>query len=229
LTLPAAWLVVTLTPPRWLASASRATCSAALRLAGCRLRAEGLAHVERGAAVLACNHVSYADGPALVALLPGSPAFVAKHEVLRWPVIGAFMRRGRHVAVDREDAAQGLSGLSAITEVLRHGRPVVLFPEGTFTRTAGLRAFRLGAFQAAVDAGVPVVPMAIRGTRRLLRDGEPLPRPAALELWIGAPIAPSGEGWRAVVDLRDRVREAIAAHCGEPRLDALPAGPERDA
>jgi 1-acyl-sn-glycerol-3-phosphate acyltransferase len=90
-----------------------------------------------------------------------------------------------------------------------------------------LRPFRLGAFQAAVEAGVPVVPLALRGTRRVLRDGSRVPRPGPLSLWIGDPLAAEGEGWRAIVSLRDRALDAIAGQCGEPRLDLVAAGPER--
>ena len=109
----------------------------------------------------------------------------------------------------------------------RRGQSVLVFPEATFSPTAGLRAFRLGAFKTAVETGVPVVPLALQGTRRLLRDGTWIPRPGEIRLWIGAPVAPQGKGWRDVVELRDRVRDAIAAHCGEPRLDLLAPGPQR--
>ena len=104
---------------------------------------------------------------------------------------------------------------------------MLLFPEGTFTAASGLRPFRLGAFKAAVETSTPIVPMAIQGTRQVLRGDNAIPRPGRVSLWIGAPIAPDGEGWRAIVSLRDRVAEAIAEHSGEPRLDLVAGGPER--
>ena len=108
---------------------------------------------------------------------------------------------------------------------LRAGRSVLIFPEATFTAAAGLRPFRLGVFKTAVELGLPVVPLALQGVRRLLRDGTWLPRPGPLRVFVGAPVAASGDDWRAVVDLRDRVAAAIAAECGEPRLDLVTAGP----
>ena len=72
-----------------------------------------------------------------------------------------------------------------------------------------------------------MVPLALQGTRATLPEGSWLPRPRTIRLWIGAPLTAQGEGWRAVVQLRDRVADAIAAHCGEPRLDLVSGGPER--
>ena len=114
-----------------------------------------------------------------------------------------------------------------VARALEEGDSVLFFPEGTFTGTAGLRPFRLGAFQAAARAGAAVVPLALQGTRAVLPEATWLPRPRTIRLWIGAPLVAEGEGWRAVVALRDRVADAIAAHCGEPRLDLVPGGPER--
>jgi 1-acyl-sn-glycerol-3-phosphate acyltransferase len=123
------------------------------------------------------------------------------------------------VFITRRDAARSLADLDVVVEILRAGGRVLVFPEGTFTPAAGLRLFRLGAFKTAVETATPVVPLALRGARHVLRDGTFLPRQGAIHLWVGAPILAEGTGWPAVVSLRDRTGEAIAAHCGEPRLD----------
>jgi fatty-acyl-CoA synthase len=198
-----------------------------LGLAGYRLRIEGQGPPPQGPQVLVSNHASYADVPILMCLLSIDVLFVAKKEVLRWPLVGPFMRKVGHLAVERFEAQRSVADADAVVRALREGRSVVFFPEGTFTAAAGLRPFRLGAFKAAAETGAPVVPLALRGTRWLLRDGLSLPRPGRVHLWIGPPLAPAGEGWRAVVDLRDRSAEAIAAHCGEPRLDLIAGGPVR--
>ncbi len=205
-------------------------CRLALRLLGCRLSSEGLHNVPRRQAVLlASNHASYADVPALLALLPRPLLFVAKKEVRDWPFIGMFIRRAGHLSVDRLDAQQSVQDAAQLAVALESGRSVLVFPEGTFTAATGLRPFRLGVFKTAVETGTPIVPMALTGTRRVLRDGTWLPRPGRIGLWVGAPMAPEGSDWKAIVALRDRVADAIAARCGEPRLDfigALPARPE---
>ncbi len=173
---------------------------------------------------MASNHASYSDVPVLLTLLPADVLFVAKKEIASWPFIGTFIRRVGHLTVDREDSGQSVAAAAEVARAVEEGRSVLVFPEATFTAATGLRPFRLGVFKTAVETGVPVVPLALKGTRRLLREGAWLPRPGTIRLWVGAPIAPEGTGWKAVVALRDRVREAIAAHCGEPRLDIVAGG-----
>jgi 1-acyl-sn-glycerol-3-phosphate acyltransferase len=101
---------------------------------------------------------------------------------------------------------------------VRGGKTLIVFPEGTLQRQAGLMAFRSGAFQTAAQAGVPVVPLALRGVRSVLRDETWYLRRAPISVTIGAAVAPEGEDWNAAVKLRDRVRAEILRHCGEPDL-----------
>ena len=222
------WLLVWLVPHRKVAFAlGRLTVRMGWALTGCRLSVEGLEHLPRQRPfVLAANHASYADVPALMALLPLDFVFVAKMEVLAYPVVGTYVKRARHLTVDRLDAHQSLADAEQSARALAAGETVLFFPEGTFTAATGLRPFRLGAFKTAAEAGVPVVPMALQGTRRALRGDELRPRPARIHLWVGPPVEPEGTGWTAIVALRDRVADAIAARCGEPRLDLVAAGPE---
>ncbi|HET7294585.1 MAG TPA: AMP-binding protein [Vicinamibacteria bacterium] len=224
-----AWPVAFLIPGRRAATLlERILCGLALRLVGCRLSSDGLDRLPaNGPLLLASNHASYSDVPALLALLPRPFLFVAKKEVLRWPFIGMFVKRAGHLTVDRFDAQQGVADASRVATALEAGCSVLVFPEGTFTGAAGLRPFRLGAFKTAVETGTPIVPLALTGTRRVLRDGAWLPRPGRVHLWVGAPIAAEGSDWKAIVALRDRVAEEIAAHCGEPRLDLVAGGPPR--
>jgi len=229
LLVPPYWAAVAVLPGRRLAFAlARAGARLLLRVAGCRLAVEGAEHLQgRRPLVLASNHTGYADVPALVALLPMDFVFVAKKEVSSWPLVGTLVRKARHVTVDRWDARQGVADAGKVARALEEGDSVLFFPEGTFTGAAGLRPFRLGAFQAAAQAGAAVVPLALQGTRATLPEKAWLPRPRTIRLWIGAPLTAEGEGWRAVVQLRDRVADAIAARCGEPRLDLVAGGPER--
>jgi 1-acyl-sn-glycerol-3-phosphate acyltransferase len=223
------WLLVWLLPSRRLAfRIGRLTARIGLRALGCRLRVEGLERLrDAGPVILASNHASYSDVPALMALVPLDFVFVSKREARGYPIVGTYIRRSRHLTVERFDVQQSVADAGALARSIEEGDPVLVFPEGTFTRAAGLRPFRLGAFKTAVETGTPVVPLALRGTRQVLRGDWWLPRPGTIHLWIGRPLEPSGEGWRAVVDLRDRAFEAILAHCGEPRLEIVSGGPVR--
>jgi 1-acyl-sn-glycerol-3-phosphate acyltransferase len=208
----------------------RAFCRLAVWLAGCRVSVTGVENLAApGPCVLACNHASYADIPALLALLPRDFLFVAKREVLSWPLVGLFVRKSQHLTVERFDTKESAAAADKLAIAIRAGHSVLVFPEGTFTGTAGLRPFRMGAFKTAAETGTPVVPLALRGTRRVLRDGEWIPRPHSIELRILPALAASGTDWRQVVELRDRARDAVAEHCGELRLDLLAGGPAREA
>ena len=202
-----------------------------LRLLGCPLSVEGLANLVglQGPLVLASNHTSYLDIVALLALLPIELAFVAKREVLDYPFLRTFVRRGGHLAVERFEARESVADATRVTDALRGGQALVFFPEGTFTAATGLRPFRLGAFKAAVEARAPIVPLALSGARAVLRGNGLVPRPGRIHLWIGASLTPpAGDSFREIVDLRDRVAAVIAEHNGEPRLDLVAGGVPQD-
>jgi 1-acyl-sn-glycerol-3-phosphate acyltransferase len=168
-----------------------------------------------GPLVLVSNHTSYADTIALIATLPLDVVFVAKQELKGLPLIGTILRKGGHPTVDRWDLRHSIADANRVTDILRTGEVVLFFPEGTFTRAAGLKPFKMGAFTAAAAAGCPVVPIALRGTRHVLPSGSHIPRPTRISLWIGEGLLPASDGWDAARDLRDRAWNAIARHCGE--------------
>jgi len=120
--------------------------------------------------------------------------------------------------VERFDKQRGVADARRTVQAVRTGRSLVFFPEGTFTRMPGLLPFHMGAFVAAAEAGVPLVPVTIRGTRSLLRAGSWFPRRGAVRISVAAPIVPEGSDWAAAVKLRAAARAALLAHLGEPDL-----------
>ena len=112
--------------------------------------------------------------------------------------------------------------------LLENGRSVVLFPEGTFTYASGIRPFKLGAFKLAVESETPLVPVALVGTRRWLRDGTWIPRRSALKVVIGKPRTAREASFAGMVQLKEETAELIAHEVGEPRLDLITAGPVHD-
>ena len=195
----------------------------------CRVQVQGKEFLAApGAKVFAANHASYLDVLALMQGLGSEYHFVAKTEVGRMPFIGTFLRKMGHLTFDRADAQSRLRQSEQLEELLREGKSVFVFPEGTFTKEDGVRPFQLGAFKAAVDAGVPIVPISLAGTRKFLRDGTYLPRPSNVTITVSPPLYPrvsgssaaSGEpsAWHELIRLRDATRETIARHSGEPLL-----------
>jgi 1-acyl-sn-glycerol-3-phosphate acyltransferase len=167
-------------------------------------------------AIFVANHASYVDSLILTALLPPGAHFIAKRELASVPLFGRLLRRLGTRFVERFEARDALEGARELGAAARAGESLVVYPEGTFTREPGLRAFHMGAFVAAAQSARPLVPVALRGTRSVLRDGAWLPRRAPVEVFIGAPLAPAGEDWSAALALRDAARRAILARCGEP-------------
>jgi fatty-acyl-CoA synthase len=212
LTLPALWAHVVLLPAgRAVDRLVRGWCRLVLRLGGCSLRIEGRENLPpTGPAVLAANHASYIDSIALSAALSGDFRFVAKRELVRAPLIATVIRKAGHLTVERTDLSRSVADAERVTAVLREGASLLFFPEGTFLRQAELLPFKLGAFKAAVDVRCQVIPVTIRGTRKILPAYEWLLWPGPITISIGIPIRPEGGGWKEMVRLRDATRAEIA-------------------
>ncbi len=209
-TVPLLWVMVISLPTRVVDRVVRRWCGAVLRLTGCRLRVDGIDRLPvAGAVVFAANHSSYLDAVALLAAIPRDFRFVGKRELGAWPLVGAVIRRVGHLTVERADPSRSVEDAERVSAALRGGTSLVFFPEGTFLEGPRLLPFRLGAFKAAVEAGCPVVPVAIRGTRAILPAGAWLLRRGPITVTLGAPIAPQRSDWREIVRLRDAVRAEI--------------------
>jgi fatty-acyl-CoA synthase len=217
-----AWLYVRITPSR--KSAARVTTAALrayLKLAGWHVRVEGRENLrENTPRMFVANHTSYADIVVLMAALGTDYHFVAKAEVMSMPFFGTFLRKLGHFSFHREDPQDRLHQAGQIEDALRRGESVFVFPEGTFTAQTGVRPFHLGAFKAAIAAQREIVPIALDGTRRALRDGTWLPRPGRITITIAPPITPpvSTEDWQQIVRVRDEARETIARFAHEHLL-----------
>lgn len=194
---------------------------AALTAIGLAPRVTGRENMPEGPCILAPNHCSYLDPFVLLAALPYDLRFVVRGDCRDQRAFGPLLVRAEHVLIERLQAERAVAGLGEVAARLRAGARVVLFPEGTFSREAGLRPFKLGAFRLACETGVPVVPIALRGTRDALRDGSWLPHHVPIEVQVLPPIAPAGASLADIVRLRDATADAIAAHIDEPRLHAV--------
>lgn len=199
--------------------AARAWARLAITVAGIDVRVEGLERLPRSTAVLVANHASYLDSILLTAALPPRFGYAAKRELAETALVGSALRRLGVVFVERFDAASGVEDTGALEVRARAGEPLVVFPEGTFRRAPGLLPFKLGAFMVAAHIGAPIIPVALVGTRSLLRAGEWLPRRSEVVIEIGAPICAANHDWNAALGLRDAARRAILARVFEPDTD----------
>lgn len=190
-----------------------------LLLMGIPFSVKGRENLPRTPCIVVSNHASYYDGMLMTAALPPRFSFVIQHGVASWFYAGAVLRRMDYLFVNRENARAGAMQTRQMFKALQQGQSLAIFVEGTFKAEPGLLPFKNGAFLLAKKAGVPVVPVAIRGSRRLLGGGSWRLRWSWIDVEIGRPITSDLD----VAALRDAARAQILAMCGEPDLQPAAA------
>ena len=189
-----------------------------LRASMLPLNIEGVDHLGTRPAVVVVNHASYSDWLLLTAVLPAEMSFVAKRELARSRPLRWLLSRMGTRFVERDDVHGSVEDAKMLLQVVQAGESLVFFPEGTLTRAPGLRVFHMGAFVTAAQTGVALLPVSLRGTRSVLRDGSWRPRRHPVQMHVHVPLRAQGTGWHEALHLRDAARERIAATCGEPLL-----------
>ncbi|NNF58613.1 MAG: 1-acyl-sn-glycerol-3-phosphate acyltransferase [Rhodothermaceae bacterium] len=161
--------------------------------------------------VVVANHQSSADIP-VICRLPWEMKWVAKAEMFRLPVAGWLMRLAGDIPVDRKDTASRTRVLVTAQRTLRHRCSVMFFPEGTRSRDGRVRRFQTGAFRLAIEAGVPILPLALDGTRDALpKNGWVFGNAIHARLKVLPPISTEGLGADDVDALTARTRDSIIA------------------
>jgi 1-acyl-sn-glycerol-3-phosphate acyltransferase len=164
----------------------------AMALAGIRYRIVGRQNVPPTAVVFCSNHESNVDPPVLFNGLHPMLHILYKAELRRVPVMRTVFDVGGFVPVDRGDRDRAMASIARGAESLRAGNSFLIFPEGTRSRSGELLPFKKGGFIMAIQAQVPVVPVAIRGGRNAMRKGSAIVRPVHVTVRIGAPIPTVG-------------------------------------
>ncbi len=195
---------------------------------GVSVRIQGLDRLNAHSAYLfMSNHQSQFDILALLVALENFPLrWVAKHELRKIPILGACMQRTHQIFVDRESRTQAVATLRKVKELLGAQISVLFFPEGTRGENGRLLPLKPGGFMAAVEAGVPVVPVTINGSRLILPPGDWKVRSGEIEVIFGTPIPiqPNRSRKAARSALLTQVETAIAARL-KPVGSAPPASP----
>ncbi|HEV2855065.1 MAG TPA: lysophospholipid acyltransferase family protein [Thermoanaerobaculia bacterium] len=193
-----------------LTLARRVWAPGILLLGPVRLRVEGREHLDPSRVYFfVANHQSWVDIPALFKALPVPLLFLAKRELARIPFLGSYMEAMGMVYVDRADRGKAVRAVSQAAQRLREGYSILSFPEGTRSPDGRVQPFKTATFAAALEAGVPVVPVALEGPARILpRDGFHA-RPGVIRLKIGEPLPAAGLTRDDRADLARRAQEEV--------------------
>lgn len=193
-------------------------------LAGVKVTVRGRANLPDGHCIVVANHASYIDGVLLKGYLPGRFSFVIKGEMRNFGPTHFLLRRSGARFVERSDMSGSTRDARQIVRAAQDGESLGIFPEGTFEKEPGVGPFRPGAFAAAVRGKLPVVPVAISGTRRMLPSGRLWPRPSHLIVDILPPILPDDPVFEHRRTLAEAARQRILAVLDEPDLGETATG-----
>jgi 1-acyl-sn-glycerol-3-phosphate acyltransferase len=178
--------------------------------AGARLQLEPLPDVDWTRPYLfAVNHQSTLDIPAAFAVLPTNIRFVAKHSLQHVPFVGWYMKRTGMVFVDRSNRTRAVESLRRAGEQIRAGASILMFPEGTRSRDRRILPFKKGPFALALEAKVPIVPVAIEGSGQVLPANAWTVSPGTIRVKVGRPISTEGRSNDEREALAREVREAM--------------------
>ncbi|MBI3544655.1 MAG: 1-acyl-sn-glycerol-3-phosphate acyltransferase [Deltaproteobacteria bacterium] len=209
---PAALVVLCVTCSRRLPLAMARRCWAPGLLWGARARLDvrGLENVDFSKPhVFVANHLSTIDIPVLFRALPANVHFIIKRELLWVPFVGAYAWAMGMIFVDRADNSKAIANLKRMAHLIRGGRSVIAFPEGTRSRDGAVLPFKRGAFIAAIEAGVPIVPVAIRGSGQVLPRKGFRVRPGLIHVVVGKPFPTSHLSAAERAALPQAAREAL--------------------
>src|SRR5262245_39313512 len=175
--------------PEFVLTIGKLWARAHLAVMGIRPVYRGLEHASGTAPrIFLSNHISNVDIWAVVPALPATTRFVSKRTIFWIPILGQAMTVADFIAIDRKDRASAIRSLKAAAVKIRNGASVILFPEGTRSRDGKLAAFKRGSFHLALDAGVPIVPIAISGTFNVLRPRSIVVRPSPVHVTFAPPV-----------------------------------------
>ncbi len=204
------------------------TAKTGFRALGQRFRMTGTEHVPReGGVLLAYNHIGYVDF--IYGGLAANPSgrlvrFMAKRELFDHRWVGPLMRSLHHIEVDR---GEGVASFHTAVDYLRGGEAVGIFPEATISRAMELKDFKTGAVRIAAEAGVPIVPVILWGTQRMMTKDHPrdFSRGKTIAIHVGEPMHVTGQNPLAeTAELHARMSRMLDAAIADYPADEQPPG-----
>ena len=187
---------------------------------GLRVQVEGLENIPEGVCMFAANHTSNADAAAIVGAVPRRLAIFGRKSLFDIPIVGLAFRLAKFVPVDRGNREAGVNAVKLAVEYIKTGSSFLVYPEGTRSADGHLLRFKKGAFIMAIEAGIPVVPLACSGAHRVMKKNSLVIHPGKVTVQFGKPI----DAAAYTVEQRDtlalRVHDAIAEQLPEDQKPA---------
>jgi 1-acyl-sn-glycerol-3-phosphate acyltransferase len=190
------------------------------RIAGEKVTVEGRENIPAGVCVFAANHTSNADAPAIVGAIPRRIAILGRKSLFDIPVVGTAFRLAKFVPVDRENRDAALGSIKEAVEYIREGFSFLVYPEGTRSPDGRLHRFKKGSFAMAIEAGIPIVPVACSGAHRIMKKNSLIIRPGNVTVRFAKPIDASAYSIEQRDELAQRVHDAVAAELPEDQKPA---------
>ncbi len=180
-----------------------------LKLAGAKIETTGKENIPSGPVVFVANHQGYFDIPLMITQMDKPNPLIAKKEIQKIPMIRSWMADLRCIFLDRKDPRQSMDCLKQAQELLKNGYSVVIFPEGTRNNGGELGEFKAGAIRMATRAGVPIVPVCIEGSYKLMGRGSLWIHPAQVKIRILPAVSTDNLSREEIKALPEQLRETI--------------------
>lgn len=180
-----------------------------LWVSGSKIVVEGEENIPEGPVLYVSNHQSNFDIPIFISYVDRPKAFIAKAEIAKMPMLVSWMRQMRCVFMDRKDIRQSVEAISKGIKHIKEGYSMVIFPEGTRSSNGEVQEFKAGSFRLALKSGVPVVPVVISGSNKIMGKGSFIIKPAQVKVKILEPIYTSNLTKEEGKDIAVRVEELI--------------------
>jgi 1-acyl-sn-glycerol-3-phosphate acyltransferase len=190
------------------------------RVAGMRVNVEGRENIPEGVCLFVANHTSNADAPAIVGAIPRRLAIFGRKSLFDIPIVGLAFRLAKFVPVDRGNREAALGSVKQAVEYIKSGSSFLVYPEGTRSPDGRMQRFKKGSFVMAIEAGVPIVPVACAGAHRIMKKNSLIIHPGRVTVRFGKPVDVSGYTVEQRNALAEKVHDAVAAELPDDQKPA---------
>jgi 1-acyl-sn-glycerol-3-phosphate acyltransferase len=190
------------------------------RVAGMRVDVEGRENIPSGVCMFAANHTSNADAPAIVGAIPRRLAIFGRKSLFDIPIVGLAFRLAKFVPVDRGNREAALDSVKQAVEYIKTGSSFLVYPEGTRSPDGRMQRFKKGTFVMAIEAGIPIVPVACSGAHRIMKKNSLVIHPGRVTVRFGKPVEASGFTVEQRNALAQQVHDAVAVQLPDDQKPA---------